>query len=160
MKLHQDISAIIHGLREEGLTIGFAESCTGGRLAADLTMVPGSSDVVAGSVVAYKISAKRDLLGLSNVNDENVVSAQTAADMAEGALPAFMADIGVGTTGYLDGDRPEAFWSITAPNLKSGPIVMSRHLVFPKDSTRENNREIVVQSVMEALTYFAKRENQ
>jgi hypothetical protein len=78
--------------------------------------------------------------------------------MAESARSLLEVDIGVGTTGYLDGDKPEAYWAIFAPHLKSGVGSMARHLVFPQASPRENNREIIIQSVMEALTIFGKKD--
>ena len=51
--------------RERGLTLGSAESCTGGLVCGCLTSVPGSSDVVRGSVVSYAIPVKREVLGVS-----------------------------------------------------------------------------------------------
>jgi len=156
--LHPDLSLIINGLKDQGLRIGFAESCTGGRLAADLTTVPGSSLVVAGSLVCYQIDIKQRLLDMYWVNEDNVVSEKTATAMAESARSVLEVDIAVATTGYLDGDNPEAHWALHAPHLKSGAINMHRHLTFPKASPRENNREVVIRSVMEALTIFGKKE--
>ena len=60
-----DLAAVVLELcRERMLTIGVAESCTGGLLGARLTAVPGSSDVVRGGVIAYHNDVKRDLLGV------------------------------------------------------------------------------------------------
>jgi len=157
MNLHPDLAAIIKGLRDQELTVGFAESCTGGRLAADLTTVPGSSQVVAGSLVCYQIGVKQRLLDMPWVTEDNVVSEKAAEAMARAVRNVLKVDIGVATTGYLDGGTGVAYWAIDASTLSSGPIRMSRHLVFPHASPRENNREIVVRSVMEALTIFGKK---
>lgn len=153
MKVHNDIPAILHGLRERGLTIAFAESCTGGRLAADFTTVSGSSEVVKGSAVCYMTAAKRKVLGLKDVNESNVVSEETAQKMAVAALELFDADIGVGTTGYLDGDDPHAWFAVIAQGVARS--TWSR-VDFPKNSPREVNREIVIRAVMSWLTLFAK----
>ena len=152
MPLHRDIPAILYGLRESGRTIGFAESCTGGRLSADMTTVPGSSDIVKGSLVCYMIEAKRLILGLGNVNENNVVSKQTALEMAWSAQGMFKADIGVGTTGYLDGEEPHAYYAIVDDNDQR----TVQRVDFPNTTTRDVNREIFVSAVMSALTVFAK----
>ena len=161
--LYRDLPAIIHGLRKMKLRIAFAESCTGGRLAADLTTVPGSSDVVAGSAVCYQVSAKRRVLGLDFVSDRNVVSLQTAKAMALAARGLFYADIGVATTGYLDGEHhregPHAYWATVGPIIVEAtgePHVQWERIDFPSSTPRDLNREILVRAVMESLTVFAK----
>lgn len=53
-------------LQQRGLTIAVAESCTGGAIAAAVTLVPGCSSVMLGGVVAYNNSVKADVLGVSN----------------------------------------------------------------------------------------------
>lgn len=93
MSLHADI--IVETLRNRNLTIAFAESCTGGRLSAELTAVSGSSEVVADSAVCYQTRTKRSVLGLEHINDDNVVSERTAVDMAHGARRLYEADVGL-----------------------------------------------------------------
>jgi PncC family amidohydrolase len=158
MLLHHAIPAIIDGLRDMDLRIAFAESCTGGRLAADLTTVPGASDVVAGSLVCYQLAAKRRLLGLDFVTEQNVVSLQTVKAMALAARLQFATDIAVATTGWLDGEHPEAYWAAAGPIVSEDGIVHVHwdHIEFPKDNPRDFNREIVVRAVMESLEIFAK----
>jgi PncC family amidohydrolase len=147
-----DLEEIIANLQAMNLTIATAESCTGGSIASELTTVPGSSEVVRGGVVAYQIAAKRDMLGLASVNEDNVVSALTASDMAKAARECFGAEVGVGTTGYLDGDTPHAFWEIQWEAYKSQPNVLNGHIQFPLGSHRRgSNRLMVVQEVINAL---------
>ncbi|MGH3081318.1 MAG: nicotinamide-nucleotide amidohydrolase family protein [Gaiellaceae bacterium] len=96
------IEAIVLDLaRGRGLTIGTAESCTGGLVSARLTSVPGSSDVFAGGLVAYDDRVKLDGLGLSSelLERHGAVSAETAAAMAAGARRMFGVDVGVSVTG-------------------------------------------------------------
>jgi nicotinamide-nucleotide amidase len=98
-------------LRERGLTLGTAESCTGGLVAARLTDVPGSSDVFLGSVVAYANEVKRDRLGVPEqvLRDHGAVSAEAAAAMAAGARDALGVDVAVAVTGVAGpgGGTPE-----------------------------------------------------
>ena len=158
MLLHPDVAAIVNGLHSANLTIAFAESCTGGRLSADLTTVPGSSDVVVGSAVCYQLRAKHDVLGLEGVDASNVVSRNTAEEMARAAQRVFKADIGVGTTGLLDGDGPHAYWAVVAPPFSSGFSYLGwGRIEFPEATPRDLNREILVRAVMEALSVFTRK---
>jgi nicotinamide-nucleotide amidase len=85
----------------QGQRIGLAESCTGGLLAARLTERPGSSDYVAGGVVAYSNAAKTQLLSVPAelIERHGAVSPEVARAMADGARERFDAGVGVGITG-------------------------------------------------------------
>ena len=87
--------------RERGLTIGTAESCTGGLVSARLTSVPGSSDVFAGGLVAYDDRVKLQALGLPSevLERHGAVSAETASAMAAGARRMLGVDVAVSVTG-------------------------------------------------------------
>lgn len=88
-------------LRERGLTIATAESCTGGFVAHRLTNMSGSSDYFVGSVVAYANDVKIDQLGVRKVTleEHGAVSEPVARQMAQGVRRTLGADIGVSTTG-------------------------------------------------------------
>ena len=90
-------------LAERGLTVGIAESCTGGRVADRLTDVAGSSRYVLGGVVAYCNSVKVGLLGVGHgsLDDHGSVSEAVAREMAEGVRLRLGADFGVSSTGIL-----------------------------------------------------------
>ena len=89
-------SVVLQLLRERGLTLGLAESVTGGLVAARLTAVSGASDVLRGSIVSYASDVKFDLLG---VTPGPVVSAPAASEMAVGARRVLGADVGLALTG-------------------------------------------------------------
>jgi len=87
--------------RMRKLTIATAESCTGGLVAAALTDIPGSSDVVDRGFVTYSNDAKRVMLGVtaSTLETFGAVSKETATAMAVGALEAADVDLAVAITG-------------------------------------------------------------
>ena len=98
-------------LRERGLTLGLAESCTGGLVGHRVTNVPGSSAYFRGGVVCYANDAKMSLLGVrrETLVAHGAVSEETAGEMAAGARRALRADLGVGITGIAgpEGGTPE-----------------------------------------------------
>ena len=89
-------SVVLNLLREQGLTLGLAESVTGGLVSGRLTSIPGASDVLRGSVVSYASEVKFDLLGVPR---GPVVSEAAAIAMAEGARRVLGADVALSLTG-------------------------------------------------------------
>jgi nicotinamide-nucleotide amidase len=87
--------------RAKRLRIATAESCTGGLVAAALTEIAGSSDVVDCGFVTYSDAAKQKMLGVPKaiLIRHGAVSAATAAAMAQGALKHSQADLSVAITG-------------------------------------------------------------
>ena len=98
-------------LREKGLTLAVAESCTGGMLGELVTQVPGSSAWFLGGVISYAAGVKVSLLGVeeSLIRKEGVVSEAVARAMARGARQTFSSDLALGITGVAgpDGGTPE-----------------------------------------------------
>lgn len=108
----QTLAGAIHELlRESGQTIAVAESCTGGRICAQLTETPGSSSTFLGGVVAYDNSVKMHALGVApeTLGEWGAVSEQTAMAMAAGVRERLGASLGLSTTGIAgpDGGTPE-----------------------------------------------------
>jgi len=83
-------------LRERGLSLGLAESLTGGLVGSRISDAPGSSEIFKGSIVSYATEVKRSVLG---VTAEHVVSGECAVQMAEGARRVLGADVGLAVTG-------------------------------------------------------------
>ncbi|VDH05746.1 CinA family nicotinamide mononucleotide deamidase-related protein [Bergeyella zoohelcum] len=88
-------------LTRKKLTIGAAESCTGGAIARLLTSVSGSSNYMKGGIVSYATSIKTSVLGVSEtfIKEKNVVSEEVAMAMAQGAKKLLQTDISIATTG-------------------------------------------------------------
>lgn len=87
--------------RERGLTVATAESCTGGNIAHELTLIPGASDVVNGGVVSYSNKVKSDVLGvrMDDIESYGAVSIPVVRQMAEGAQRVTSSDVAVATSG-------------------------------------------------------------
>jgi nicotinamide-nucleotide amidase len=107
-----DLAAIVLELcRSRRLTIGVAESCTGGLLGARLTAISGSSDVVLGGVIAYHNDVKRRRLGVeeSALREHGAVSEEVVRQMARGAREITGASVGLSITGIAgpNGGTPE-----------------------------------------------------
>ncbi len=97
-------ATVVRLLRERGLTIGTAESVTGGLIAARLTDAPGASEVVRGGVVSYASEVKYDVL---DVPVGPVVTPEAAEAMAAGACAVLGADVSVAVTGVAGPDPME-----------------------------------------------------
>ncbi len=97
---------VLDACRTAGLKLAVAESCTGGLIAACLTAVAGSSDVVERGFVTYTNEAKHDMLGVDTalIKTAGAVSEDVARAMAEGALALSSAQIAVAVTGIAGPD--------------------------------------------------------
>lgn len=96
-------AAVLRELKARGLTLGLAESLTGGLMASRVVDVPGSSEVFRGGIVSYASEVKYDVL---QVRRGPVVCLEAAAAMAEGARRVLGADVGLAVTGVA-GPEPQ-----------------------------------------------------
>jgi nicotinamide-nucleotide amidase len=96
-----EAEALLAACRARGVLLATAESCTGGLIAAALTAIAGSSDVVDRGFVTYSNEAKNQMIGVPMplVDRYGAVSEQVAGAMAEGALSRSRASIAVSVTG-------------------------------------------------------------
>lgn len=106
--LSKEIQQLIY---DKGLTIGTAESCTGGRVAEAIIATPGSSAYFKGSIVAYTEEIKEHLLGVDaeTMRVQTAVCEDVARQMVKGALSALNVDFAISTTGTAgpSGGTPE-----------------------------------------------------
>jgi nicotinamide-nucleotide amidase len=88
-------------LRNKGMTLSTAESCTGGNIAQLITSVAGSSDYFKGSIVAYSNEIKEQFLGVPHqvLVEHGAVSEQTVIAMAEGIRKRFGTDYAISVSG-------------------------------------------------------------
>jgi nicotinamide-nucleotide amidase len=89
-------------LVEQGLTITFAESITGGDLTTTITSIPGASKIFLGSIVAYSnlLKVTECLVSPKTINIYGPVSSQVSIEMARGINKKFKSDVSISTTGY------------------------------------------------------------
>jgi nicotinamide-nucleotide amidase len=140
-----------HALKQSHLKLVTAESCTGGGLSYWLTSIAGSSDWFDRGFVVYSNAAKIEMLGVHSKTLEELgaVSAQTAREMAEGALHHSHADISIAITGIAGptGGTPEkptgTVWIAWA--AKGAPTEELAYL-FPGD-----RQAIRLQAIIKAL---------
>lgn len=102
-------NVVVQLLRERGLRVTAAESLTGGMFQSTICSVPGASNVFDGGFVTYAATAKEQLLGINPqiIEKHGVVSAETAAQMAEKSREKLGVDVGLGFTGVAGPDSLE-----------------------------------------------------
>ena len=149
-----DLAAVVLDLcRRQGLTIGVAESCTGGVLGARLTAIPGSSDVVRGGIIAYNNDLKSGPLGVdANVlATHGAVSEPVVQQMAAGARRVAASDIGLAITGIAGpgGGTAEKPVGLVWIAVDIGGDVRARELRLWGD--REEIRQRAAQWTLEVL---------
>ena len=141
-------SVVLGLMGERGLTLGLAESVTGGLVAGRLTNVAGSSEVVRGSIVSYASEVKFDLLG---VTPGEVVNERAAIEMAVGAKRVLGSDVGLALTGVAgpteqDGMKPG---TLCIGIVLADDSTYSTTLVLP--GVRDQMRQLSVISALDAL---------
>ena len=141
-------SVVLDLCRSRGLTLGLAESVTGGLVAGRLTSVPGASEVFRGSVVSYASEVKFDVLG---VPAGPVVSESAAIAMAEGARRVLGSDVALSLTGVAgpseqDGQPVGTLWvGVALP----GQVTTATALRMP--GQRDQMRQMSVISALDLL---------
>ena len=127
-------------LKEKGLWLATAESCTGGNIAKQITNISGSSTYFSGAIVAYQNEVKIQELGVSpeTLRDFGAVSQETVEEMAEGVRKKLKTDIGVavsgiaGPTGATEGKPVGTVWICVCTQDKN----ISRRFQFGQSRKR------------------------
>jgi nicotinamide-nucleotide amidase len=152
-----DSMAIVLGkiLKAKNKTVSTAESCTGGYISHLITLVPGSSDYYAGSIISYSYDVKQVLLGVheDTLTTYGAVSEQTVTEMLSGLLEKLNTDYGVAVSGIMGPgggtkDKPVGTAWIAVGNKEN-----HRTLKISLRFNRERNIEV---TSMMALNFLRK----
>lgn len=153
--LSKEIAQIIW---DNHLTLGTAESCTGGRIAEAIIAIPGASAYFKGSVVSYTDEIKERLLNVSHalLEDKGAVSQEVATEMVRGAIAALNVDYAISVTGFAGpagGTKEAPVGTIWIACGKEGDIV-TRQLT--EDQGRDINLSIATATALEMFLDYLK----
>ena len=141
-------------LREKGLTLAVAESCTGGLLGERITRVPGSSDYFLGGVVSYTYRAKSEILGVpsSLLEERGAVNEEVAVRMARGARELFGSDLALSVTGVAGpgtgGEKEPVGTVVTGMVTPGGEGAFRYRLPGERDLVRQAASSISLASLL------------
>ena len=150
---------VVRTLKEKGLTVSTAESCTGGMIAERVTAVSGSSEVFGYGFVTYWEQAKAKLVGVDPdvIARYNVVSAPVAAQMALGAAKVSGSDIAVSVTGVAGptgGDAVRPVGTVYLGAARGGTVYVKKLFVSRPD--RALVRARAAQAALELVLRLAQ----
>ena len=148
---------VIKEASAKGVTLGTAESCTGGLIAATLTDVPGASAALAGGIVSYANEVKRDRLGVDaqTLEDKGAVSEEVACQMASGARRELSVDVAVSVTGIagpggaVPGKPVGTVWIGVSSRL--GTSARLHHFDGDRDAVRRQTVEAALGVMLEEI---------
>ncbi len=144
-------------LKQAGLRLAVAESCTGGLISHRITNVPGSSGYFVGGIIAYEYSAKERLLDVQRktLDTYGAVSEQTVLEMARGVCLVLGADLGVSVSGIAGpgGGTPEKPVGLTWIGLHTPHGELARRYVWQGNrlAVKEQSSEQTLRIVVEYL---------
>lgn len=155
-------SGVVKLLRQKGLTLSTAESCTGGMLSGAITSVSGASEIFEMGIVSYSNKVKMMLLDVSQeiLEEYGAVSQQTAVQMAQGVVKKSGSDIGVGITGIAgptggsDKKPVGTIFVAVVRRVMDAERVIVRNLKLyetVENLTREKARELTVIKALEMI---------
>lgn len=150
---------VLAAARDSGLTIGTAESLTGGMICAALTALPGSSAFVKGGIVSYVNEVKSGVLAVDStvLAREGAVCSEVAASMAEGARRALACDVAVSVTGIAGptGAEPGKPVGTVWMGLSSARSTETRRLSFSgdRDEVRAATAAAALKALAEVLSF-------
>jgi nicotinamide-nucleotide amidase len=147
-----EAESLLAACRNKGIMLATAESCTGGLIAAVLTAIAGSSDVVDRGFITYSNEAKTEMIGVpaALIQEYGAVSEEVARAMADGALSRSRAAIAVSVTGVAGpggGTAAKPVGLVCFGLARTGMPVISQRQIFPGDRT-----EIRAATVAHAFT--------
>jgi nicotinamide-nucleotide amidase len=147
---------LLKSFNDRGMTLATAESFTGGRIASQLTSVPGSSSYFKGSIVSYATDVKSGVLHVPEelIRVHSVVSEQVACAMARQVRSLLKADIGIATTGNAGPDKGDS----DSPVGRVFIGISSPETTYAMEFTMGNHRERIVQKSVHKAMELLQRE--
>ena len=148
---------VVRAFLDRGLTLGTAESLTGGMIAASVAGVSGASAVLMGGVISYDARVKHELLGVEQaiIDTVGVVSEPCARQMAQGAKAALKVDVAVSATGIAGptGGTPETPVGTVFIGVAwaGGVKVDECHFTGDRQSVREQSAAHALTMALEAI---------
>jgi nicotinamide-nucleotide amidase len=158
-RLAQQVGA---ALKEHGMTLATAESCTGGGVAQAVTMISGSSDWFDRGFVTYSNTAKEEMLGVApdTLEQHGAVSEQTVREMVDGALQYSRAQVALSVSGIAGptGGTPEKPVGMVwfAWGTKDTVQATCHQISGDRDAVRAKSVQIALQGVLNLLNDIIK----
>ena len=156
-----NVAALLDRARAAGVLIATAESCTGGMVAAALTDIPGSSDVVERGFVTYTNLAKQQMLGVraASLDAHGAVSEEVAREMADGALAHAPVQLAVSITGIAGPGgsefKPEGRVCFGLASARAGTITETVEFgPLGRDRVRAAARDHALKMLSGGLSHF------
>lgn len=150
------IERIADHCRKKQLSLGVAESCTGGMIGEMVTGIAGISDIFKGGVISYSNEVKKGILGVSEDDLARVgaVSAEVAKAMAEGACRALDCSVAVSVTGIAGpggGSDAKPVGTVFEAVCVAGRETVVRRFSFGRERSRAEIRHAAAQAALEFL---------
>ena len=155
LRLAEELGRLLH---EHDLTLALAESCTGGLIGSLITDVAGSSSYFLGSAVTYSYGAKEGILGVEHdtLLQYGAVSAETAAEMSQGARSIFGADLAVSVTGIAGpgGGMTGKPVGLVYVHLSAADAEIGERYLW--DADRIGNKQLSAEAVLRLLIRYLR----
>ncbi|MCQ2471089.1 MAG: competence/damage-inducible protein A [Clostridia bacterium] len=154
-------TAVVNSLKQKGMVVATAESCTGGLVSQRITSVAGSSEVFQCGIVSYANNIKHQILGVNEDDLKNygAVSEQVASQMAQGVLRLSGADVAVSVTGIAgpgsDGTNKPVGLSYIGLAAKDGTLFVKKLLTgHSGKNCREYNRYVNASNALNLVRLY------
>lgn len=143
-------------LTRKKMTLATAESCTGGRIAEQLTAIPGASSYFRGTVVSYATEVKMDVLHVSKdtIDTHSVVSSEVAVQMAQNVKKLMKSDFAIATTGNAGPSKGDSDAEVGTVFI----AIASPVGVFAEKYNMGNHRERIVQKTVNKAFELLQKE--
>ena len=148
-------------LWETEMTVGTAESCTGGRIAEAIIAVPGASKYFKGGIISYVDEVKENLLGVDHqvLEEKTAVCEEVAIAMVKGACKALNTNYAISATGFAGPTGGTKDIPVGTIWLACGTMDRQVTLKVEEDHGRDINLAIATNKAMELFLNFLKEEN-